>query len=141
MYGDRAQMRAVFFRAWEKFRKSEPLEGVEQIIVQVALQHPEYHATLEQPETRASEYVAGDDANPFLHMGLHIAIEEQLSIDRPPGVRALYERLRKQTGDDHAARHRMLDCLAEIIWDAQRAGRAPDDRAYLDCLQKIAGAV
>lgn len=142
MYGDRAQMRAVFFQAWKKFRNAEPLEGVEKIIVQVAAQHPEYHALLEQPEQyREHDYAAhSEQSNPFLHMGMHIAIEEQLSIDRPPGVRACFERLVKQTGDDHSARHRMLECLSDALWQARQTEGAPDERAYLACLQKNAGA-
>ena len=141
MYGDRAQMREVFFQAWRKHRNGEALEGIEHIVVAVARQHPEYQRLLDNPETfREEDFTPATGAtNPFLHLGLHIAIEEQLSIDRPPGVRALYQRLVLQLADEHAARHAMLECLGETLWQAQRSGSAPDERAYFTCLQKQAG--
>lgn len=141
MYGDRGQMREVFFRAWRKHRRGEPLAGVETIVVAVAQHHPEYHRLLEHPETyRDEDFAPATGAsNPFLHLSLHIAIEEQLSIDRPPGVRALYQRLLLRLADEHTARHVMLDCLGEALWAAQRQGGAPDDAAYLACIKKNAG--
>ena len=137
LYGqDRRELRQVYFRAWRKHGAGEPLEGAEQLIVTVALRHPEYHALLAHPE-------AGEDrdwlpelgeANPFLHMGLHIAIEEQLAIDQPPGIRLHYARLCRQCGDEHTAQHRMMECLAEMLWRAGRDGVQPDAQIYLDCL-------
>ena len=42
--------------------------------------------------------------NPFLHLSLHLAIEEQLSIDQPPGIRASFEALAEKRGE-HDAKH------------------------------------
>jgi len=139
LYGqDRRELRQVYFRAWRKHAAGEPLEGAEQLIVTVALRHPEYHALLDRPE-------AGEDrdwlpelgeSNPFLHMGLHIAIEEQLAIDQPSGIRLHYARLCRQCGDEHAAQHRMMECLGEMLWRAGRDGVQPDTQVYLDCLAR-----
>jgi hypothetical protein len=135
---DRGQTREVFFRAWRAHREGQPLEGVEKLIVQVVLRHPEYHALLEHPEpARERDYFPeSGQTNPFLHLGMHIAIEEQLSIDQPPGIRALFETRRSQYGSHHDALHDILECLGETLWRAQR-DRAPlDGPAYLECIRR-----
>ncbi len=136
---DRKQARAVFFRAWQHHRQHLPLEGIEKIIVAVVLRHPEYHVLLENPDRHANQVSlpATGQANPFLPLGLHVAIEEQLSIDRPPGVRDCYQTLVKHSGDEHEAQHRMLDCLGEMLWRAERDRTAPSETAYLDCLRRL----
>ena len=102
----------------------------------VALLHPEYHAMLDDPDSYLDRdyQPEGGDTNPFLHMSLHLAIREQLSIDQPPGICAAYANLLQAIGEEHAALHRMLDCLAEVLWRAERTGTPPDGRFYLDCL-------
>lgn len=140
MYGtDRAELRDVFFRAWRKHRTGIPLEGVESLIVDTALRHPEYRAILDQPERQADrDYPAAlGETNPFAHMGLHIAVAEQLSIDQPPGIRDYFQRLRGRFADPHAAEHAIMECLAETLWQAQQAGQPPDQRAYADCLRRL----
>jgi hypothetical protein len=131
----RDQAREMFFTAWRKYRGGEPLSGIETLALPVILAHPEYHAMLSSPERyRDRDYV--DETNPFLHMSLHLALEEQLSIDQPPGISALFGNLVLKTGDRHAALHAALECLAETIWRSQRDGTPPDAAAYLDCLAR-----
>jgi len=138
---DRNQMRAVFFRAWKRNRNGFPLEGIEQLIVAVAQRHPEYHAILDNAEDHGDRDYLPDlgQTNPFLHMSMHIAIAEQLSIDQPRGVRAHYQAILAHTGADHDAEHRMMECLGELLWQAGRAGSAPDQAVYLDCLARLSG--
>lgn len=137
---DRGQTREVFFRAWRAHREGRPLEGVERLIVQVALRHPEYHAVLEQAEaTREREYFPeAGETNPFMHLGMHIAIEEQLSLDQPPGIRGLYQKLLGRYPDEHAVQHHMMECLGEMLWQAGRQATAPREADYLDCLRRLA---
>lgn len=130
----REQVRDTFFGAWRKYRAGEPLVGIEAIAVEVALAHPEYHAILDAPERyRDRDYA---EANPFLHMSLHMALEEQLSIDQPPGIAARFQALERRHGDRHAALHEALECLAETIWRSQRDNAPPDGAAYLECLER-----
>ena len=87
----------MFFAAWRKYREGQPLAGIETLALDVILEHPEYHDALEHPErTREREYV--DESNPFLHMSLHIALEEQLSIDQPPGIVTRFHGLLEPAG-------------------------------------------
>ena len=136
----REQARSLFFDAWNKYRKAMPLAGLENIALDVILLHPEYHAALDDPERHAARDYAPESAqtNPFLHMSLHVAIEEQLSIDQPPGIRAEFERIAGIRGDRHAALHAVLECLGETLWRAQREKRVPDAAAYLECLRRAA---
>jgi hypothetical protein len=129
----RDQARDAFFEAWRKYRAREPVVGIEALALEVILLHPEYHAALSDPErTRDKDYF--DESNPFLHMSLHVALEEQLSIDQPQGIASRFEALLSKFQDRHEALHQALECLAETVWRAQRDGAPPDARAYLDCL-------
>jgi hypothetical protein len=129
----REEVREMFFATWRKYRAGEPLAGIETIALQVILLHPEYHQVLDHPERyRDRDYV--DESNPFLHMSLHLALEEQLSIDQPPGIRVAWDQLLERWGDRHEALHQALECLAEMVWRAQREHAPPDAAAYLDCL-------
>lgn len=136
---DRGQTREVFFRAWRAHREGRPLEGVEKLIVQVALRHPEYHLVLEQSEAaRERDYFPeAGETNPFLHLGMHIAIEEQLSIDQPPGIRGLYQKLLSRYPDEHAVQHHMMECLGEMLWQASRQKTAPQETVYFNCLRRL----
>ena len=132
----RDQVRDTFFEAWRKYRAGQPLVGMEALAADVALAHPEYHAILDQPERHRDKDYA--DANPFLHMSLHMALEEQLSIDQPAGITRLFELLVAKKDDRHEALHEAIECLAETIWRSQRDGAPPDAAAYLACLERRA---
>lgn len=133
----RDEVREMFFRAWRAWREGRPLAGIEALALEVILQHPEYHAVLDAPERyRDKDYV--DESNPFLHMSLHLALEEQLSIDQPPGIRRAWQALLARAGERHAALHQALECLAETLWRAQRDAAPPDAAAYLSCLERRA---
>jgi len=131
----REQVRDTFFGAWRKYRAGEPTAGIESLALGVILLHPEYHGVLSLPgKFREKDYT--DETNPFLHMSLHVALEEQLSIDQPPGIAARVRALVERHGDRHEALHQAIECLAETMWRAQRDNAPPDAAAYLLCLEK-----
>lgn len=135
----RDDMRRIFLNAWEKHNIEHPLEDMERRIVDVILLHPEYHPLLADEDTALSRDYPPElgVSNPFLHMGLHIAVREQLATQRPSGIVSLYQTLLLKLRDAHEVEHRMLECLGEVLWRAQRDSAAPDEAAYLACLQKI----
>ncbi|MFZ5594646.1 MAG: DUF1841 family protein [Pseudomonadota bacterium] len=135
---DRNQMRRVFFESWRKYRNGLPLEPLEDAIASAIREHPEYHAILEDEEISLHKDYLPEmgQANPFLHLAMHLAIREQITTDRPAGIRGMRQQLLNRLHDPHEVEHQMAECLAEIIWQAQRNQTAPDEIAYLDCLQK-----
>ena len=136
----RDQARDFFFETWRKYRAGEPLGGLEAIVLDVILAHPEYHPALDDPERfRERDYAPElGEPNPFLHLSMHLAIEEQLSIDQPIGVAGSFAALTAKRGDRHEAMHEAMECLGEMVWRAQRDRAPPDAAAYLECLKKRA---
>jgi hypothetical protein len=135
----REQMRRMYLEAWRKFSARQPLEPLEAQVAAVIAEHPEYVAWLESGESALSaEFTPeGGQQNPFLHMGLHLAIREQVATNRPAGITAIHQKLSTRLGGSHAAEHAMLEPLAETIWEAQRHGRVPDEQVYLERLKKL----
>ena len=133
----REEARRFFFDTWHKYSVKETLSALEGTALDIMLQHPEYHAMLANPD----KYLTHDylpefgETNPFLHMSMHLAIEEQLSIDQPPGIRTHFQRLFEKCNSAHAAQHIVMDCLAEMIWQAQRNQSSPNAEFYLECMQ------
>jgi len=140
------EVRRFFCETWRKHRAGEILTPIETMALDWITEHPEYHDTLASADAAAAAEYRVDDGrtNPFLHLSMHLAIAEQLSIDQPPGIRAAYQRLAARSGDAHAAAHDVMECLGEVIWAAQRAGQAlpPDEMSarYLECVARRASA-
>jgi len=135
----RDQLREFYYSSWEKHRlQKEKLTPLEQQIVATIKEHPEYHKILEDKETclNASYLPEMGDSNPFLHLGMHIGLREQVLTNRPTGISELYQRLTTTKGV-HDAEHAMMECLGEMIWRAQQTQKLPDEIIYLDCLGKI----
>jgi hypothetical protein len=137
----RDQARSFFFDTWEKSQRGETLSPLEQTALSVVLQHPEYQPILRDRQRNQSRDYGPEsgEMNPFLHLSLHLAVEEQLSIDQPPGIRARFERLASKLGSEHDAKHHVLECLGETVWQAQRTGTPPDQDAYLECISRKRG--
>lgn len=132
----RDEARSFLFETWRKRRAGELLMPLEDLAAQLIEKHPEYFPMFEDPDRFLNrEYLPEQgESNPFLHLMMHLAIEEQISIDQPKGVRAHFVRLTHQFESEHDAQHRMMECLSEMIWQAQRNRTAPDASVYLDCL-------
>ena len=135
---DRNELRRVFFDCWQLKQNDKPLDALQHMILSVIEQHPEYHTLLEKIDNLDRDYHTADgETNPFLHMSMHIALIEQISTDRPPGIKDIHQTLARLLDSTHEAEHRMMQCLSEAIWQAQRNNAMPDESAYLACLQKI----
>ena len=138
MFQSREEIRQVYLDIWQKMQQGQILEPMEAVIADVIQLHDEYHALLEQGEAvQHTEFnPESGQSNPFLHMGMHIALHEQTSTDRPPGIRNIHKKLCKKLGQ-HEAEHAMMECLGQALWMAQRNNAMPDETTYLDCLKKI----
>lgn len=136
---NREDLRRQFVDAWRKAREGRPVTALEDLIARVVGEHPEYQPLLEAADALDRDWTPEQgETNPFLHLGMHIAVREQLSVDRPPGIRIAFETLAKKRGDPHAAEHELLECLGETLWEAQRSGTFPDETAYLERVRQRA---
>jgi hypothetical protein len=139
-YGDTIQdTRQMFFSSWEKYQHKKLLSPLENQIVQVILAHPEYHKMLEnQDKFQQQSYFAESGApNPFLHMGLHLAIREQIATDRPAGISAIFQNLINKYHDPLTVEHLMMEQLAECLWLSQKNNLPPDENNYLQILASL----
>lgn len=135
---DRNELRRTFFDCWKARKQQQPLDAMQQIIANIVELHPEYHGLLENETALERDYLPEQgETNPFLHMSMHVALHEQISTDRPAGIKLVYQKLSLQHGSAHDAEHAMMDCLGEALWQAQRNNAMPDEQAYLDCLRKL----
>lgn len=134
----RDQARKFFIEAWRKHREHLPLTELEVIAADLVQHHPEYQALIENPESALAREWTPEmgETNPFLHLSLHLAIEEQLSIDQPHGLRSAFEAHFSRLGDRHEALHIVLDALAETVWRSQRDGAPLDGAAYVERVRR-----
>lgn len=129
----------MYLDAWRKFSARTPLQPLEAQLAAVVAEHPEYVPFLESGEQALNTDFTpeGGRENPFLHMGLHLAIREQVATDRPHGIADVHQKLAARLGDAHAAEHAMIEPLAQALWEAQRSRRMPDEQAYLERLRSL----
>jgi hypothetical protein len=139
MFGNnREDIRRFYQSTWQKHQAGTALQGLELLVAQVIRQHPEYHKLITQDTALAQDFSPEDgQTNPFLHMGMHITLAEQLGSDRPGGICALHQQISQKTGDIHQAEHQMMECLGLVLWEAQKQNRTPDEKNYLACLRKL----
>jgi hypothetical protein len=133
---DRNELRRMYADAWRRRLDEAPLSPLEAQIVQVVSEHPEYQDAI-TGDLNKDYAVEGGRTNPFLHMGLHLGIREQVATDRPAGIAALFQNLAAKSGDAHEAEHAMIDCLAETLWEAQSQNRPPDEARYFERLRRL----
>lgn len=138
-YGEKTQdTRQVFFSSWKKYKQNDVLLPLEKQIIAVILDHPEYHSLLESaPQLDLAYFPELGQTNPFLHMGLHLAIRDQLATDRPVGINKVYKQLLQKYNDNLAVEHLLMEGLAESLWLAQRNQAMVDEIGYLNACRKL----
>lgn len=134
---DRNELRQMYAEAWQKHGDKLPLSPLEAQIADVVALHPEYHGDVTGEDLNRDYTPDGGQTNPFLHMGLHLGIREQVTTNRPAGITVVHSTLAARLGDVHAAEHQMIECLAETLWEAQSGNQPPDEVKYLERLQQL----
>jgi hypothetical protein len=135
----REEVRRFFCDTWKKKTEGHILTPMEIIAGDWMVEHPEYHALLADPEGAVAQDYTPErgETNPFLHLSMHLSISEQISIDQPPGIKAISENLTKKLGSIHKAQHAMMECLGQVMWEAQREAQALSPEKYLEALQRL----
>lgn len=132
----RDQVREFFITTWQKHLDKSVLSPIEATALKWILEHPEYHALLSSQEAKQQDFtVNGGQVNPFLHLSMHLAIEEQVSINSPTGIKAIFEQL-SQRRNPHDAMHEIMECLGQVLWESQRLGTPLNNELYIDLLQQ-----
>ncbi|MFZ6772975.1 DUF1841 family protein [Undibacterium sp. SXout7W] len=131
-------VRRFFCEAFRKLHANEILTPLEAIASDWIRQHPEYDDILADPDSalEANFSVDQGQTNPFLHLSMHLSIAEQISVDQPKGVKKAFQLLAHKFNSEHEAHHQIMECLGEMIWNAQRTGSPPDGQAYIESLEK-----
>lgn len=133
---DREAFRKAFFTAWQKHLKKLPIDAIEAELIEIILLHPEYQCLFEKPSAYENQEFALEE-NPFLHLSLHLAIREQVRLNRPIGIAQIKQGLMNKFQNQHEAEHSMMTCLAQIMWSAQEKGCMPSETDYLNQLKMI----
>ena len=135
----REEVRRFFCDTWKKKVENQILTPMETLASDWMSQHPEYHITLADPEGAVAQDYTPErgETNPFLHLSMHLSISEQISIDQPPGIKAVAQNLTKKLGSEHEAQHAMMECLGQVMWEAQREGKPLSPEKYLEALQML----
>ncbi len=133
-------VRRFFCGAAAKQRGGAVLTPMEDIAARWIAQHPEYDADLaDEAQALARVYTVEEGrSNPFLHLSMHLSIEEQCSIDQPTGIRQAVALLAARRNSLHEAHHEVMECLGEMVWASQRSGLPPDGQAYLEAVRQRA---
>lgn len=135
----REEVRRFFCDTWKKKTDGHILDPMETIAGDWMEQHPEYHSLLADPEGAINQDYTPErgETNPFLHLSMHLSISEQISIDQPPGIKAIAEKLSQKLGSMHEAQHSMMECLGQVMWEAQREGKPLNPENYLEALKRL----
>ena len=133
-----ADVRRFFCEIYRKYRANQILTPLEAIARDWVIQHPEYAEILGNVEAalEADYTVESGQSNPFLHLSMHLSIEEQVSIDQPAGIKSAYMALAQKRGSPHDAHHEIMECLGQMIWTSQRNNSPPDGAAYVECVNR-----
>ena len=135
----REEVRRFFCDTWKKKTENHILDPMETIAGDWMAEHPEYHALLADPEGALGQDYTPErgETNPFLHLSMHLSISEQISINQPPGIKEIAEKLGQKLGSEHEAQHLMMECLGQVMWEAQREGKPLNPENYLEALKKL----
>ena len=135
-----ADVRRFFCTIHAKQRGGLPLDAMELVAAPWIAEHPEYHPELTDAEAAVAAMYTVEEgrSNPFLHLSMHLSIQEQVAIDQPSGIRQAVELLAARRNSLHDAHHEVMECLGEMIWASQRSGLPPDGEAYIECVRRRA---
>ena len=134
-FQDRKQQREFLVKSWQKYTTNKTLEPLEEQLVSIIITHPEYHELIENIESKY--FPEQGEVNPFLHINLHLALRDQLSINQPKGVQEVHQQLIKHYKDPHEVEHLMMECIAEMIYISQKNNTTMDQESYLNCITSL----
>ena len=132
---DSSKQRQYLKQAWEKYTSQEQLEPLELQLSKIVEQHPEYQNLIKNLD---SEYFPEQgNTNPFLHINLHLTLQDQITMDQPKGIKEIHSQLLLKIKDAHEVEHMMMEHIAEMIFNAQKNNAAFDLDGYIQALKQL----
>jgi len=132
---DRSKQREFLSNSWQKHVAAQTLEPLELQLALIVQKHPEYHALIN--DINLEYFPEQGKTNPFLHINLHLALQDQLALNQPIGINAIYKKLIVIHSDIHEVEHMMMECIAEMIFNSQKNKTSLDQDNYLVNLKNL----
>jgi len=132
---DRSKQREFLAKSWQKHVNAEILEPLELQLALIVQKHPEYHALIN--DINLEYFPEQGKTNPFLHINLHLALQDQLTLNQPTGINDIYKKLVVIHSDTHEVEHMMMECIAEMIFNSQKNNTTLDQDNYLISLKNL----
>jgi len=132
---DRSKQREFLANSWQKHTTAQILEPLELQLALIVQKHPEYHALIN--DINLEYFPEQGKTNPFLHINLHLALQDQLALRQPIGINDIYKKLIVIHSNIHEVEHMMMECIAEMIFNSQKNNAALDQDNYLVNLKNL----
>ena len=132
---DRSKQREFLANSWQKHINAQILEPLELQLALIVQKHPEYHALIN--DINLEYFPEQGKTNPFLHINLHLALQDQLTLNQPTGINDIYKKLIVVHSDTHEVEHMMMECIAEMIFNSQKNNTTLDQDNYLISLKNL----
>ena len=132
---DRSKQREFLAKSWQKHISAQILEPLELQLALIVQKHPEYQALIN--DINLEYFPEQGKTNPFLHINLHLALQDQLALDQPIGINDIYKKLIVIHSDTHEVEHMMMECIAEMIFNSQKNNTTLDQDNYLVNLKNL----
>jgi len=135
----REEVRHFFCTTWQKHTDGSLLTPLEMLASKWMELHLEFQAILSDPSGALEQEFTPEKGmtNPFLHLSMHLSISEQISIDQPPGIRHIANTLSRKLDSEHEAQHQIMECLGQVLWQAQNQSKPIDVTDYIELLKKL----
>jgi hypothetical protein len=132
--------RQRMFEIWES-AKSGDLDGLteeEQLTARIMMDHQEeFHNDFEFADvTYDREYDPETDYDPFLHITLHVVVENQLEAKEPIEAFQFYNAMIKKRCSPHEAVHMIGAILAPLMFLTLKTGQPFEPETYKRLLKK-----
>ena len=132
---DRSAQRKFLAKSWKNYKAILLLEPLELQLAKIIEKHPEYHEIINNLDT--AYFPEQGKINPFLHINLHLSLQDQIGLDQPKGIKEIYNSLVKKIKDTHRVEHIMMEQIAEMIFNSQKNNKPMDQEQYLRSLKEL----
>lgn len=129
-------MRSFFYSSWDKYKQKQRLSTLEQQLVSIILDHPEYHCIFDDP-SQSETLLNSFTENPFLHLAMHLTIRDQITLKKPPEVSTIFHKLQQKHGDSHIVEHLLMEPLARYLIQLQQSTTPPSITDYVSACQEL----